>query len=94
MIQKTLQTTFEFCSRCLNLEINSWINERWRDVNEEAKKQIMQELKAIKLKQGQCLVCKNSLVSDNSAINILKILEETKISEKIREEFRKYFVCS
>jgi hypothetical protein len=94
MKQKSIQQTFQFCSRCLNQEINSWVNERWQYINDEARIEILQELRTIKLKPGECLVCKNSLVSDDTPIKVLKILEEKKVSENIIGEFRKYFICS
>lgn len=92
MRQKTFQPILQFCSRCLNQEINSWVNERWQYINEEAKRQILQELRAIKLKQGECLVCKNALISDTASVNVLKILEENNVPANYKEEFRKFFI--
>lgn len=86
-----LVTTLEICSRCLNHEINSWINEKWNEINEDVRVKINEELKTIKLVQGKCIVCNNSLVSQGTAENILSVLEENNISEKIREEFKKLF---
>jgi len=91
---KSIQPVFQFCSRCLNQEINSWVNENWKEVNDEARKLILQELKTIKLKQGECLVCKNTLISDDTPVKVLRILEENKVLDKIRTEFKKYFICS
>jgi|SRR3989344_2552451 len=81
----------DICSRCLNHEINSWVNENWSVIDEETKKQIREELKAIKLKQGKCLVCNNFVVSEGAMEKILEILEENNISSKIKDEFRKSF---
>jgi hypothetical protein len=94
MVKQKLTTSLQFCSRCLNQEINSWVNERWQYINDEARIEVLQELRTIKLKQGECLVCKNSLISDDTPIKVLKILEENKVPDKITGEFRKYFVCS
>ena len=91
---KITSTPIQLCSRCLNYEINNWINERWKEINDKAKKEIIQELKAIKLKPGECIVCKNNLVSNDTPLKILKILEDNKISPKIKEEFKKYFIAS
>jgi len=94
MVIQKLTIPLQFCSRCLNQEINSWVNERWQYINDEARREILQELRTIKLKPGECLVCKNSLISDNTPTRVLKILEENKVPGKILGEFRKYFVCS
>jgi hypothetical protein len=83
--------TLQLCSRCLFQEIGSWINEKWTGLDEEVKKQINEELKAIRLRQGRCIVCDNSLVSDGTTGKILEILEENNISSKIRKEFKRFF---
>jgi len=84
----------QLCSRCLNHEINSWIDERWKELNDETRKEILEELKAIKLKQGECVVCKNSLISTDTTERILEILDENKVEGKLKLEFKKYFCFS
>lgn len=61
-------------------------------MNDKARREILQELKAIKLKQGECIVCRNSLVSDDTPEKILRILGENKVSIDIIKEFKKYFI--
>jgi len=92
MARQKLTIPLQFCSRCLNQEINSWVNERWQFMNDKARREILQELKAIKLKQGECIVCRNSLVSDDTPEKILRILGENKVSIDIIKEFKKYFI--
>jgi len=79
------------CSRCLSHEVNSWINENWKSLDEETKNQILQELKAIKLRKGKCIVCNSDLVSDGTSEEILKILEQNKVDEKLKRQFKKFF---
>ena len=84
-------TTLEICSKCLNHEINSWINDRWNEINENTRVKITEELKTIKLVQGKCIVCNNSLISQGTAENILSVLEENKVSKETINEFKKLF---
>lgn len=79
------------CSRCIVYEINNWIADKRGLVNPEASQQIREELKTIKLKSGECVVCNHSLISDNTFENILKIFEKHKVSGELQEEFRKLF---
>jgi len=78
------------CSRCATYEINSWANEKWKELDEETSQSIRQELKAIRLKQGECIVCKNNYVAENCFENILKILEKSN-NKKLTFEFKKLF---
>ena len=84
-------TTLEICSKCLNHEINSWINEKWNEINESTRVKITEELKTIKLVQGKCIVCNNSLISQGTSENILSVLEENKVSKETINEFKKLF---
>ena len=90
--QELKYTDVELCSRCLYHEITSWMNEKWKELHEEARKQIIDELKSVKLRNGKCIVCDNTLVSDRTTEKILKILEENKISDKLKKEFENYFL--
>ena len=93
IIQKTEKVELELCSRCLSYEINNWINENWKYITDEARKEMLQELKTIRLKQGECIVCKNGMISDNTLGKILRILKENKTQENITKEFKKLFTC-
>ena len=93
MLQKFNLKTFELhlCSRCLNQEVGGWINERWKELDEEVRKQILQELRAIDLKEGNCIVCGNNFVSNKTLHKILKILEDNNVPENIKKEFKRDF---
>lgn len=82
----------ELCSKCMYNEVSSWVNERWQDINSEAKNQILQELRIIKLKAGNCIACGNSSVSIGTAEKISKILEDYKVANNVRDEFKKFFI--
>ncbi len=92
-IQNPLKS-LHLCSRCLSHEINSWTNEKWKDLDEEVKRQINEELKTIKLRPGECIVCKNTLVSMDTAERILEILKENKVKEEVIEEFESFFLLN
>lgn len=87
---KTL--TMQLCSRCLSNEVNSWVSEKWAELDEETKKQIREELKDIKLMNGNCIVCSNSLIAESTSENIFKILEQNKTPEKLKKEFKRFFI--
>ena len=91
MTKRKIIDAMPLCSRCTNTEITSWLEDNLNNMSNEVKKQIVQELKAIKLKPGECLVCNAGLVSDKTQFNILNILKDNKINEKIVEEFEKDF---
>ncbi len=88
--QKTIKA-LELCSKCLTHEVNSWINENWKLLNEETKKQIREEIKTVKLKAGTCIVCENKNITDRTSERILEILEENKSPEKLKKDFEKDF---
>jgi len=88
----TKPSGLQLCSRCINHEINSWINENWKEFNEDTKKAIYMELKSISLRLGKCIVCNNTLVSKGTSAKIFKILKENKISPRATKEFKQYFV--
>lgn len=79
------------CSSCIHHEISSWINERVNELNTDAKLKINEELKSIRLKKGECIICKKQQISSDLLFNILKILKETKIKKPIINEFKKMF---
>ena len=81
----------QLCSSCLKHEITSWLNERVNELNSRAKEKILEELKAIRLANGECIVCNKNQTADNSFINILKILEKTKTEKIIIHEFARMF---
>ena len=83
--------SLELCSRCLAYELNSWVNDNFQLLSEEAKKQIREEIKTIRLKPGNCIVCNHNSISDSTSENIIRILEESNVSKKLREEFEKDF---
>jgi len=89
--QKSSPTSIQLCSKCLSYEIESWIGDNWKDINDEARKKIVEELKTIKLEQGECLVCSNSLISDNTIERVYEILNETNVSEEKKKEFQRLF---
>ncbi len=98
MIQKSFTNLVEnelsLCSRCLSNEINGWVNDRWKELNDEARRDIYQELKTIKLNEGECIVCGNHLVSKEILTKILRILQESDTSEKTVNEFKQFFFLS
>ncbi len=79
------------CSRCIVHEVSNWIADKRGLVNPEASQQIREELKSVKLKSGECVVCSHSLISDNTFENILKIFEKHKVSGELQTEFKKLF---
>ena len=81
----------QLCSSCLKHEITSWVNERVNDLNSKAKEKIREELKAIKLISGECIVCKKTQLADDSFFNILRILEKTRAEKNIMREFAGMF---
>ena len=48
-------------------------------------------MRAIKLKEGECLVCGNKRVADGCFENIIKILEKNESSKEINKEFMRMF---
>jgi len=85
-------SALELCSRCIHHEINSWLDERWQEIDLATKNLIIQELRTVKLKPGVCVACNNTLIADKMAENVLGILKERKINEAITREFKKYFL--
>lgn len=79
------------CSRCAFHEINSWLNEKNSEIAIEASQQISQELRAIKLAEGECIVCNKKVVSDGCFENIIRVMNKHKVSPEIVEEFKKFF---
>lgn len=90
MSLKTIQA-LPLCPRCLAHELTNWLNEKFLDLTPEVNLKIREELKDIKVLEGECLVCKSSRVSEKSLVNIMKIFEEHSINPQLVEEFRKLF---
>ena len=80
-------TPLSICSQCLSHEITSWLTEKSGFLKPEAIKDIYLELRDIKLKPGECIVCKNSRVSEDCFSKILRVLEKNKIREDLKQEF-------
>ena len=96
MINQTLtkpenEEPVQLCSRCISHELNSWMNDKWRELDDETRKQIAEELKSIKLKPGACIVCNHGSIADRTSENVAAILKENKTQEKTRKEFEKLF---
>jgi hypothetical protein len=79
------------CSRCTFHEIASWLSENSHKINEEVMMQVNLELRAIRLKEGECIVCGRRMISDSCFPNILKIFEKYKINGDIKKEFERFF---
>ncbi len=90
--QSNKTISIPLCSRCMSHEITSWMNEKWKELDEEVRREIIEELKTIKLRIGECIVCKNNLVSVDTPEKILRIMEENNIPNKTRKEFEKFFL--
>ena len=88
--QITFQT-LPICSRCIVHEINSWIIDKRGAINPETTQKIREELKVIKLKAGECIVCSSNFISDGTCEDIVKILKKDKADEKMMEDFQKDF---
>lgn len=91
MISQTFVNPIPLCSRCITHEINAWIIDKRAELDPEITQKIREELKSVKLTQGECVVCSNSLISHETFNNILKILDKNKVSEEIVKEFKNFF---
>jgi len=91
MINQIQGSRIQLCSRCIHTEITGWLDDNWTTIGEEIKKLILQELRLIKLKSGQCIVCKNSLVADDTIEKINQIINNSKITEQLKKEFSHFF---
>ena len=88
--QITFQT-LPICSRCIVHEINSWIIDKIGAINPETTQKIRQELKAIKLKEGECIVCSSNFISEGTCEEIVKILKKDRVEEEMIFDFQKAF---
>jgi hypothetical protein len=79
------------CSRCAMHEISSWLWENSSRISPELMSQISIELRAIRLKGGECLVCGNNKVAEDCIENILRILGKNKNNLEVKEEFERLF---
>jgi hypothetical protein len=72
-------------------EMSSWIFENASRIDEETIKQISFELRAIRLAEGECIVCNSKKVANGCFENIVKILEKYKSDKEVINEFIKMF---
>jgi len=86
----TKVSPFELCSKCAVNEIASWVFENQLNLDQNTIKQVREELKDIKLKEGKCLVCNHNRVAEGCFERILLILEKSKTSSDVTEEFKKF----
>lgn len=77
------------CSKCIQHEINSWINENIQNLNITLVQKIREEMKRVKLNPGECIVCHENKTAD-VAEKVVNILDEKVDKEKV-EEFKRYF---
>ncbi len=83
--------TLPLCSQCLRHEVNSWVNENWKGLDVNTKLRIREELKGIRLKEGECIVCGSGKIAKGTGSNILEILEDKEIKDNLKNQFMKYF---
>ena len=88
---KIVFNPIKLCSRCLVNEISNWTYENQLCFDEDTMKQIREEMKDIKLVEGECIVCKNKRIEEGCFENILSILEKSKTNSEKISEFRKLF---
>jgi len=84
-------TPLSLCSQCLSHEITSWLTEKSGLMKPEAVRDVYLELRDIKLREGQCIVCKNSRICEDCFNKILKVLEKSKVDENLKQEFISMF---
>lgn len=84
----------QLCSRCAVHEIASWALDNQLKLEPETIKQIREELKDIKLKEGECLVCNHNKVADSISEKILSVLETSKTNKAVVSEFKNLFGLS
>jgi len=75
----------------MTYEINNWVFENASRLKTEITQQIREELKAIRLREGECIVCNEKKISADCFENIIKIFEKYKVQEEIKNEFMKSF---
>ena len=86
----TKSTPIQLCSRCTVNEIACWVFENQLKIEPDVIKQVREELKDIKLHDGECIVCNNKRVSEGCFERVLSILEKYKSSQGVIEEFKKF----
>ncbi len=86
-----LMQSIPLCSRCAVHELTEWINEKLNCLNIETTQKIREEIKSIKLTEGECIVCRKQLVSDRLFESVLKVFEKNQAPKEITEEFRRLF---
>lgn len=96
--QKTTQRTTQnlvgaipLCSKCIIHEVDNWIADKRGAIEQEVAQKVREELKTIRLIQGECVVCNHNLISGETIENIIKIFEKKKIDQKTLEEFKRLF---
>jgi len=83
--------TLPICSKCINYEISGWLNENKEKLSKDSKLGMREQLRSMKLKQGECIVCNHNSVTEGVAEKILDILNENEEVEKLKEDFAKSF---
>jgi|WetSurMetagenome_2_1015567.scaffolds.fasta_scaffold211161_3 hypothetical protein len=74
--------------------MGSWFYEKSLQLEPEVLKEIAIELRAIRLREGECLVCGNARVAEGCFESIAKILTKSKASPDIASEFIRLFGMS
>lgn len=77
------------CSQCFKHEITSWLTEKSYLLKPEIISKLYLELKNIKLKDGECIVCLNNKISEDCFFKLLKILQ--KAPEELKQEYLSMF---
>jgi len=79
------------CSRCIVHEMNNWLADKRGEIDLDASQKVSEELKDIKLRTGECVVCNHNLISDSTFENILKVFDKHKVNSGVIGEFKKLF---
>ena len=70
-------------------EIASWVFENQLKLDEDTIREIRDELKDIKLRDGECIVCNNKKIAEGCFEKVLNILERNNES-KVLGDFKKF----
>lgn len=82
--------TIQLCSRCTIHEIASWVFDNQLKLEPDVIRQIRDETKDIKLKEGECIVCSSNRVSEGCFEKILQILEKNNSDATVVLDFKKF----
>jgi hypothetical protein len=90
-MRKNKLSGVELCSRCAVTEIAGWVYENQLRLEPDTIREIREELKDIRLRDGECVVCKRDKVVDNCFSKILGIMQrDKKIERGVIDEFKKF----